>query len=139
MTRAWELQTTAELSNLPAILDFTAGCCRQCGVDEDNVFAIGLAVDEAIANVVEHAYDKAGGKLQVTCRVEGGDFVVEVRDWGKPFAPEDVPEPTLSGSLSERKVGGLGLFMMRKLMDDVRFSFEQDGNVLVMVKRHVVS
>jgi len=137
--RAWELATTAELQNLAAILDFTVACCQQCGIDEENTFAIRLAVDEAVANVIEHAYEGTGGRLALECWSEGSDFFVQVRDWGRPFAPQSVRQPKLSGSLSRRKAGGLGLHMMRRLMDEVRFSFDEDGNALTMVKRNVAS
>ena len=135
----WELATTAGLQNLAAILDFTAACCRQCGVDEENTYSIRLAVDEAVANIVEHAYGGAGGRLAIQCWSEGRDFYVQLRDWGKPFEPQSVRSPKLSGSLSRRKAGGLGLHMMHKLMDEVRFSFDEDGNALVMVKHDVAS
>lgn len=137
--RAWELDTTAELQNLTAILDFTVACCRQCEIDEENTLAIRLAVDEAVANVVEHAYEGTGGRLAVQCWSEEHDFFVKVRDWGKPFMPQNVRKPKLSGSLSRRKAGGLGLYMMRRLMDEVRFSFDENGNALVMVKHNVAS
>jgi serine/threonine-protein kinase RsbW len=136
---SWQFNTTAEMGNLPAILDFATACCQQGGVDEQSAFQIRLAVDEAVANVIQHAYENSGGRIEVSCWIEGGDFYVQVRDWGRPFAPEAVPQPDLSASLTQRHVGGLGLHFMRKLMDEVRFSFSDEGNDLTMVKRHVAS
>ena len=135
---AWELTVAAETYNLSDIAEFIGACCQRVHVQADDAFCIELAVEEAATNIIEHAYGGEAGDLHLRCWVYGEDFYVELRDWGKAFDPEAVPPPNLSDKLAERPLGGLGLFFMRQLMDEVNFSFTEEGNRLVMIKRHVV-
>lgn len=132
---AQELHIAADLSNLAAIAEFTAACCERWDVPPQTAFHIQLAVDEAATNVIEHAYADAGGMLHIICRVEDGDFFVEMRDRGRRFDPAAVPAAVVTGPLAGRKTGGLGLHFMRKVMDEVRFQFDEEGNRLLMIKR----
>jgi serine/threonine-protein kinase RsbW len=132
-----ELVISSDLANLPGVLDFVRSRCIAAGMSEDAVFACELATDEACTNVIEHAYrDSQGGPIRISCHLNGDHFVVQLHDHGRPFDPTQVAAPTLSGSLSERDIGGLGLHFMRSLMDEVRFEFDAEaGNTLTMVKR----
>jgi serine/threonine-protein kinase RsbW len=131
-----ELVITSDLANLPRVLDFVRAHCIAAGLSDDAVFACELATDEACTNVIEHAYGGAGGEIRISCSRNDDRFVVRVHDRGQPFNPAEVAAPALSGTLSEREIGGLGLHFMRSLMDEVRFEFDQDdGNTLTMVKR----
>ena len=96
-----------------------------------------MAADEASTNIIEHAYDGVSdGKLEIDCEIISGELKIIMRDWGKPFDPTSVPEPNLNADLSERKIGGLGMYLMRKLMDEVSYeSSPETGNTLMMVKR----
>ena len=96
-----------------------------------------MAVDEACCNIIEHAYGGEGrGDVECSCRVNDEGLTVTLRDRGRPFDPSGVPEPDLQADLEDRDVGGLGLYFMRKLMDEVRFEFTPGaGNALTMVKR----
>jgi serine/threonine-protein kinase RsbW len=97
---------------------------------------VQLAVDEAATNVIQHAYDPDHpGDLTLTWRCEGNRFIVALRDYGRQFDPQHVPPPDISSPLEERQVGGLGLYLITRLMDEVRFDFNpQGGNLLTMVK-----
>lgn len=137
-----KLHVAAQRNSLPAVIDFTGDCCRAFGIDDDAAFAIRLAVDEAVTNIVEHAYENganaaAGDGIQLCCWVNGHDFFVQIDDQGKSFDPQQVPAPELGKPIEEMKPGGLGLYFMRKLMDEVRFSFDAEGNRLLMIKRAV--
>jgi serine/threonine-protein kinase RsbW len=90
-------------------------------------------------NVIEHAYAGEGGEFTVCIEVCGPDVEITVTDHGRPFDPKGVPLPDLSLPLEERPIGGLGIFLMQHLMDDVEFMFSAKGNRLKMVKRGVRS
>ena len=132
---------SAQFENLDKAREFVAEAALTCGLGEAAVYAAQLAVDEAFTNIIEHAY---GGecleKIECTCLVTENDLVIKLRDCGKPFNPCDVPEPDLEAELEERDIGGLGLFFIQQLMDEVEFSFTQDAdtgkqcNVIRMVK-----
>jgi anti-sigma regulatory factor (Ser/Thr protein kinase) len=102
---------------------------------ETGVFEVQTAVDEACTNIMKYAYSEKGGTITITCEIQGNDFVVTIRDKGKPFDPSSVPQPDLEAALDKRKIGGLGIYLMKKLVDNVNYSFNAEkGNTLVMRK-----
>jgi len=127
----------ARLDSLAAIGEFVTLAAEAAGLDARAVYAVQLAVDEACANIIEHAYRGEGrGDIECTCMVNENGLTVILRDYGRPFNPTSVPEPDLYASLEDRKIRGLGLYFIRQLMDQVRFEFTADsGNVLTMIKR----
>lgn len=124
---------------LATIADFIAEAGRDAGFDQDLIFHVQMAVDEACSNVIEHAYQGQNkGDITLSCDCSDMEWVIAIFDTGRSFDPELVPEPNLNASLDDIKTGGLGLYFMRQLMDEVEFSFdEQKGNKLRMVKRGV--
>ena len=136
MPKQWELTVDGRLKNLATIADFVVKAAQASGLNEKATFEVQLAVDEACTNVIEHSYrGEEKGEIALRCELADGDFVITIRDHGQPFNPEDVPLPDLKCSLAERCIGGLGLYFMRRLMDEVRFHFGAEGNELTMVKR----
>jgi len=127
----------ANFQNLDEIREFVGEAARQIGFSDKDIYAIQLAADEASSNIIEHAYrDVDDGKLEIECSAKNGKLKIVMRDWGKPFDPASIPEPNVKAELSERKIGGLGMYLMRKLMDEVSYdSTPENGNVLIMVKR----
>jgi serine/threonine-protein kinase RsbW len=74
--------------------------------------------------------------MEIGCGVRGDELIITMRDHGLPFDPASVKPPNLTADLSERQIGGLGVYLMRKLMDEVRYeSLRDDGNLLTLVKR----
>ena len=102
---------------------------------ERDLYELELAVDEACTNVIEHSYQGVGGKLEIEIQPLNSGVQVVIRDWGKPFDPESIPAPDVMAPLEERPMGGVGLFLMRKVMNQVHFAFDpQRGNTLTMTK-----
>lgn len=107
-------------------------------VPEDVIYEIKLAVTEAFANVVKHAYPTNGlsnGYVKIKCLVNDNDFIVKVSDKGKGFDPDkciqnEMPTP------ENLKEGGLGLFIITRLMDDVKFDCNHGrGSSIRMIKK----
>ncbi|MDY7077295.1 MAG: ATP-binding protein [Chloroflexota bacterium] len=136
MDTSQTLTFPGRFDSLAAIGDFVTRAAEAAGLDERAVHAVQLAVDEACSNIVEHAYGGEGrGDIECTCHINDDGLTVTLRDQGRPFAPLSVPEPDLNPSLAECTGGGLGLFFIRQMMDQVHFEFTPDsGNVLTMVK-----
>ena len=134
-----ELTVPGNIADLPVILAFVEASCEESGVYPALVFDLQLAVEEACANVIEHAYDSKGGDLAITFATRGRDVVIALQDHGRPFAPEDVLAPDMSLPLTERRSGGLGMHLMYHLMDEVHFDFAEGTNTLVMVKRDAMA
>ena len=126
----------ASYKYLEDMRQFAAQAAKDAGMDDAEVYAVKLAVDEACTNIIEHAYGVENeGEIECTCDAEDDRLTVILRDHGKPFDPSSVTEPDLSSGLEKRPLGGLGVYLMRQLMDEVRFeSRGEAGNLLTMVK-----
>lgn len=136
MTTEFELCVTSKLDNLVQIAEFVSGLAASWGMHDDDVFAVQMAVDEACTNSIEHAYGgRDDGQVHVCCFVEDDEFVVRITDFGESFDPTSVAPPDIDAPLEEREIGGLGLFLMRKLMDSVEFLPSASGNQVIMRKR----
>ena len=123
--------------SLAKIADFIRQAAKDAGLDNLAVYAVETAVDEACSNIIEHAYKGSPkGILDISCDAAGGELTVIVHDHGKEFDMSRVRKPNLSKQLSEREVGGLGVYLMHQLMDEVHFSSSKRfGNTLTMIKR----
>ena len=106
------------------------------GLRDDVVFAFNLALDEVLTNTISYGYDGVGEHdIRVRLRVRAGVVHAQVEDDGRPFNPLDVPPPNLEAPLEERPVGGLGLHIVRSLMDHVEYRRDGPRNILTLRKR----
>ena len=105
--------------------------------DEALQFKIRLSIEEAVENVVRYAYDGGRGWIEVGTELdaEGVMLTILLRDAGVPFNPLEIPDPDITLSAEERKIGGLGIFLCKKLMDHIEYKYEDGCNVLTMYKR----
>jgi anti-sigma regulatory factor (Ser/Thr protein kinase) len=143
------ITVSGEFKNLKKILGFVQKAVRRAGFSEAENYKIQLAVDEAFTNIIEHAYGAEKiGDIECLCDYKDPDITIQLIDFGLPFNPRSIEAPDLNANLMERKTGGLGLYFIHQLMDEVRFfsipendqSMKQGFsprpcNVLVMVKR----
>jgi serine/threonine-protein kinase RsbW len=127
----------AKFDQLEAIREFVAQAAQDAGLEDPDVYSVELCADEACSNIIEHAYHgDEGGDIECTCDSNEDELIIIIRDHGKPFDPANVSAPDLNANLKHRQVGGLGVFLMKKLMDDVHFEqLGESGNVLTMIKR----
>lgn len=127
------------------VCEFVAEGAKRAGFDEDAVFKVQLACDEACTNIIEHTYKEEGvGNITIDWEIGQQKFVITIQDNGEPFDTSDIPpapvppDPLPSGAEEEYdlKIGGLGVYFMRELMDRVEYSYNKgSGNVLTMEKR----
>ncbi len=130
------LTVPATLESLAQISAFVNEASQCAGLDDHTAWQVELAVDEAATNIIQHGYaPDHPGIIELTWRIEDNRLVMTLRDYGRRFNPDDVPPPDVSSPLEERQPGGLGLYLMNQLMDQVRFDFDDtNGNLLTMVK-----
>jgi len=94
-----------------------------------------LALEEHLANVVNYAHDDAAPhRITVRLAFQAPELRIEVEDDGRPFDPLEHPTPDVSLPVDQKPVGGLGIHMMRKSLDDLNYRRENGKNVLVMIK-----
>lgn len=104
--------------------------------DEEIQFKVRLSVEEAVENIVQYAYAEGEGWLIVKTEVSPENrLVITLRDEGVPFNPLEKDDPDVSLSVEERQIGGLGIFLCKKLMDKIVYSFENKTNILIMEKQ----
>ncbi|MCW4011118.1 MAG: ATP-binding protein [Candidatus Bathyarchaeota archaeon] len=134
----FELTVESKLEKLPVISEFIEETMKQCKIQSiKDIYAVQLSVDEACTNIIKHAYsNKSEGTIVIRCMlpISGEKFIVNIMDWGKPFDPTTIPNPDTESDLNERKVGGLGIFFMRKFMDEVEYVRSNDMNLLIIGK-----
>ncbi len=143
MSKKHTLTLPGRYENVPQLCHFVAAGAAQAGMDTSAVFHVELACDEACTNIIEHAYGAEGvGNIVVIWQVDGDLFIITLHDTGRAFEPSTIPPPPISDAERTKpdaaqslKIGGLGVHFMRKLMDDVRYSFDEDGNTLTLVKK----
>jgi len=134
----------AYFKNLEKLTVFIGKTAQQAGFGEDIIYRIQLAVDEACSNIIEHGYGgETHHRIECICSYNDGELTIKLMDQGKTFNPDQIPEPDTKANLEERNQGGLGVFFIRQLMDEVSYtigaavdaSSETPVNILTMVKR----
>ncbi len=123
-------------SDVREICQLIEDAAQSAGFNEKACFQIALACDEACANIIEHAYGGQGkGEIEVAWGVAAGRFHIIFRDNGSPFDPGAVPLPNPELPLDdEQTVGGWGLQIIRQVMDEMDFHFDDAGNSLTLTK-----
>ena len=110
--------------NLLEVREFVADAARQFGFADEEVANIVLAVDEACTNIIKHAYQYAPDKeISISIFRNNGAFEIKIVDEGKDFNPNELRAPDLRQNLSQHRRGGLGVYLMKKLMDKVEYNF----------------
>ena len=118
-----ELRVKSKTENLSVIRDFVSEKALDAGLPMATVENIMLAVDEACTNIIKHAYKSSPeGKIILNIDYDEKKFTITIIDYGKSFEPNSVPLPNLQKYYREHKVGGLGIYLMKSLMDDVKYT-----------------
>jgi anti-sigma regulatory factor (Ser/Thr protein kinase) len=131
-----DLSIPARFEYLDEIREFVGQKARAAGFTDKDVYSIQLAADEAASNIIEHAYQgSSNASFELTCEYKKNRLVITMLDHGLSFDITKVDKPDLKADLSKRKIGGLGIYLMRKLMDEVHYKVTPMGNLLTLVKK----
>lgn len=124
-----------DVSEMTLLAPFLEESCDLLGVQPDVAFQLQLVLDEAVANVVNYAYSEPGKEFQVTLDKVDSTLVVQVIDQGIPFDPTtESKTPDITLSVEDRPIGGLGIFLIKEMMDVVEYQRQGDSNILTMKK-----
>lgn len=139
MPKSSEFSIPGRFESISDACAFVISGAEQAGFSVDDLFRIELACDEACTNIIEHAYGGENvGEIRVTWHYDMKSFTITMVDDGRPFDPDEVPPPQVPADpkdLNGIRIGGLGIYFMRNLMDEVHFTQDEEkGNTLVMVK-----
>lgn len=122
-----------EVEKLPSFLDTF---CQETGIDQALIFNLNLALEEALVNVINYAYPDDGTEYPITLQVQSdaSRIVFTLRDQGTPFDPTGKEDADITLTAEERPIGGLGIFLVKQLMDEVTYTYSEGQNILSMVK-----
>lgn len=134
---SYELKVTSSTENLSVIRKFVRSKTKDYGLSKDDVEKIILAVDEASSNIMRHAYHlRPDGEIVVRLSFSGDSCEIILTDFGTGFNPEVVPKPDMKEYFKKKRVGGLGMHLMKLLMDDVDYrSVAGEYNRLKLIKK----
>ncbi|MBA3441542.1 MAG: ATP-binding protein [Pyrinomonadaceae bacterium] len=137
LERKFTLHVPSSTKNLMMIREFVSNICAQAGLNEADTGKVELSVDEACANVIEHAYSHDTSKeVIIRATFDNKDLRIDVEDTGLGFDPSSIQQAEVERLVAERKSGGLGMRLITSFMDEVRYEFEPgQKNVLHMMKR----
>lgn len=123
----------ATLGSVSALVAFVGSYAEALGIPRRRSLQLKLAVEEAAVNICRHAYERPPGEVAIALSHQEDRLTVELRDDGVPFDPLSLGEPEIASSLEDRQIGGLGIFLIGKVMDEVRYRRDGSSNVLTLV------
>ena len=131
------LRLPATMENLSNLMRFVTDLLTKNGFPEQRALEIEIAAEEVLVNIIRYAYSEGSpGDVELRGRVVSEDeFMLEFEDGGVPFDPTSLSPPDVNLSLSQREPGGLGFFLVRKMVNEVRYRRERNRNILTLLIR----
>ena len=126
----------AETDALPELLGFVEETLEGFGCPMKILMAVCVAIEEVFVNVAHYAYGNGTGNMTLGIGFDEENRTVTFRmtDRGVPFDPLKKPDPDITLSAEDREIGGLGIFITKKTMDSVTYAYENNENILTMIK-----
>jgi serine/threonine-protein kinase RsbW len=131
------MKLPATLDSLEKLMRFVSGFAGDHGFSKSKIHDIQLATEEALLNIFQYAYPaERKGEVEVTCEMKGdSELSIRILDTGIPFDILSLSEPDLTCPLPDRKLGGLGCYLIRKMADDVQYRRQGGTNILTLLVR----
>lgn len=130
-----KLRVKSELRELETIRKFLHRCLRDVELSEEDLYKIEISLVEMCTNIIRYAYPGRRGDIDIRAWHEDARFFLELRDGGVAFDPRTVKKPSLREMINREQMGGLGIFLARRLMDGFDYRRDKDQNVLTMFKK----
>ena len=126
---------TNDIAQISLLAGFMDKVAEENDLDPGLAMQLNLAIEEATTNVIMYAYPEGTeGKVELGASRQGDNLIFTLADWGKPFDPTAAPKADISASLDDRPIGGLGIHLVRTIMDGVSYKRAEGKNVLTMIK-----
>lgn len=130
-----KLKVDASTEHLAKVRDFVAAHASQMGLSDKDISDVRLAVDEAYTNIIKHAYqNKSSNPVEIEIGHNNSELWISLSDHGHPFDPSGYQEPDIFQRIKDKKRGGMGVYLIRKLMDHVQYNTRGKTNEIRMVK-----
>ena len=136
LTPSAKITISNELDKIRTVQDFVEAFCVSHNLALDLVNNINLCLEEVLVNVINYGYDDGDvHQIDIDLALSDCQLEISIKDDGKPFDPLQRPDPDLEQPLEDRPIGGLGIFLLKKLMDGLEYDRREGKNILVMKKR----
>ena len=133
-----KIRLPAKIENLKKLIQFVSDRAKRQKFTQKRIKAIELATEEALVNIFNYAYPENTGDVEVRCKMDDDTrFTLEILDNGIPFDIRSISEPDLTENISNRKIGGLGIFLMRKMVDEVQYHRDGKSNILTLIIHNI--
>lgn len=133
--RAVHMRIPARVDSIRPLGNLVSDLGRKSRFNDDAIHDCRLAVDEACANIIEHSYaGTSDGEIEVRIQFRRESCTIELTDFGIPYDPSDIPAPKFGIPVEDARPGGLGLYLMRSVMDKVEYTPHPRGNRLRMIR-----
>lgn len=133
-----ELIIAADKAYLETVIEYVNEKLESGGFSRKQIMKVDIAVEEIFCNIADYAYHPEDGKAIIRCDIEKGETtkaVIELCDFGTPYNPLEQEEPDINLSVEERDIGGLGIYMTKKMMDSMEYRYEDEKNILIIKKK----
>jgi serine/threonine-protein kinase RsbW len=131
-----EIKSTAKIEHLERLIAFVTDYAEMAGFTVNRINEIALAAEEALVNIFKYAYPGTDGDVLLDCRSEDdAGLILEISDNGAPFNILEVPDPDVTADISDREIGGLGVFFIKKMADEARYRRKGSYNILTLIFR----
>jgi anti-sigma regulatory factor (Ser/Thr protein kinase) len=128
------VRSAAKIDQLESVLEFVRSCATRAGLSGRRIIDLELAVEEAMVNICRYAYTGRPGEVEIACLDEpGGGLRIEIVDRGRPFNLLDAQKPAFECDIARRKLGGLGIHLIRNVVDEICYRREGGKNCLTLV------
>ena len=125
-----------DISEISRLYEFIEELGNDFSLSPDIVFNLNLVLEEAVVNIINYAYPKEEHEsIYLSARMHEGSIILVLTDTGKEFDPTAAPEADVTLSADERQIGGLGIFLIRQFMNEVKYESIEGKNVLTLEKK----
>ena len=125
-----------DISEISRLYEFIEELGSDFSLSPDIVFNLNLVLEEAVVNIINYAYPKEDHEsIYLSAKMHEGSIVLVLTDTGKEFDPTAVPEADVTLSADDRQIGGLGIFLIRQIMNEVKYERIEGKNVLTLEKK----
>lgn len=137
MQKIYQITKAAKLDSLSHFRQFIQHAAKEHpDIDQETVYDLQLALDEAATNVITHGYAEMDpGSMILMLEIDSKRIRMTLTDFGHPFEPSNAPAPDLEAALEDRPMGGFGLYFIYQTMDEVDYVTTSDSNTLILIKR----
>jgi len=137
MNETVQIQIENQIPAIEKVCNQIENFGRTHNIEQKVIFALHLALDEILTNIISYGYaDEDTHQIDVRLQLDQDRMIIEIEDDGKPFHPNQAPTPDIDKPLQERKIGGLGLYLVNNLMNSVDYQSRNGKNILTLVKKY---